>query len=219
MESFRVWMDKRPSSTLEDPDPFDDLPQVYRPPPPLRTTSTYDDDEAFNSVALNLLSRHHALDMTIEEILSSTLLKAQDRASFLEGLQHRRFRAATTTVSLVQEVDKVFGSELRRMVEAETTTLKRQNRDDLMTPRSLNGTAMLVSSGSGSSSCKQAKPKKIKSRRFFPDCDSNIFLRSRRIQNIDWKLVEAITQVQSLRLDGAASSDENVDYEPPRVGY
>jgi len=56
-----------------------------------------------------------------------------------------------------------------------------------------------VSSGNrrSSSSKKSAK----KSRRFFPDGDG--FFRSRRVKNLDWKLVEAISQVQSLRLDGA----------------
>ena len=199
-------------------------PETFRPPP-LRTSSTYDDDDAFNSVALNLLSRHRALDLSVAEVIKCTLVKPQDRASFFEGLQHRKCRVVNispSTYSLLQDTDRTFGSELRRIVESESSILKRQNV--LPTPRNnmlSSGSSGSSSSGAAPLSTRGTAPKKRKTRRFFPDCDSSVLFRSRRVQNIDWRLVDAISQVQSLKLDGAPSGTmDGVDsYEPPTMGY
>lgn len=228
----------------------------YRPPP-LRTARTYDDDDAFGAVALNLLSRRGAMDLSASEAIRSTLARRQERASFLEGLQHRRLhfaRLSPGTANLVQEVDRVFGAELRRIVEAETASVKRQ---ELLLQDSSNAMVMGGAVGSGSRNHHagsgvyhhqhnhqhgqhqhhQKQPNK-KSRRFFPDhgeasaaSAGSSFFRSRKVQNIDFKLVEAISQVQSLRLDGmpppAASSSGTAavadafspEYEPPSMSY
>jgi len=79
------------------------------------------------------------------------------------------------------------------------------------TPRHVAGP---TSSGSSSQ-------KKKKRRSFFPDCESVLF-RSRKVKNIDWKMAEAIEQVQSLRLDGEGSNNtarkDGVGYRPPKLG-
>jgi len=260
-------------------------------PPPLRTARTYDDDDAFNAVAANLLSRHRIHDndnsaATIEAIIRLALPRRQERASFLEGIQHRRLSARfahlpATTKSLVADVDKAFGVQLRKIVDAETASVKRQQQH-----QQPGGNAIMMmgsSSGSrnhhhnnhqqhhsgahqGSSGGQQHhhhhhhshhnntsshKQQSKKSRRFFPDhhshgdsstvgstsssssvsSSSSFFLRSRKVQNIDFKLVEAISQVQSLRLDGAVTPTTTAqhhqqsqrpsphEYEPPSMSY
>lgn len=181
-------------------------------PPPLRTTNTYDDDEPFNSVALNLLSRQRALGCyhpSSADIIRSVLLKPQDRTSFLEALQNRKCRMATmspTLSSLIDDVDRTFGKDLKAIVDSEKVSLKRQDCQTSSCPSTNNP---------------YEPPKKQKSRRFFSDADVSGFFRSRRIQNLDWSLVEAVAQVQSLRLDGTdeMSSGENSDYEAPDMAH
>jgi hypothetical protein len=196
----------------------------YYRPPPLRTSNTYDDDDAFNKVALSLLSRYETLDRSAGEALHSTLLSPQDRASFLEALTHRKNRLSSlspTTASLIQQVDRALAYELKTIVEAEHVTLHRQI---------VHCSTSLWSSDSGGETGGQdtksnihlgvANNKQKKARRFFPDTGdaSSVFFRSRRVQNIDWKLVEMAQQVQSLQLDGSpatGSSMVHCKYEPP----
>jgi hypothetical protein len=180
-------------------------------PPPLRTTSTYDDDESFNKVALNLLTRHTGYTLSVREAITSTLEKPEDRVSFLENLNNRKgppARISPNSSSLIDKIEKTFGKELRKMVQRQNVSLKRQVCDDL----SLGA----HSGGANSSRSTEAQPKRRKSRRFFADCDSAGLFRSRRVQNIDFRLVEAISQVQSLRLDGTSPIDSGPGgYEPP----
>jgi hypothetical protein len=199
----------------------------YYRPPPLRTSNTYDDDDdAFNKIALNLLSRYETLDRSASDALHSTLLSPQDRVSFLEALLHRKNRLASlspTTASLIQEIDRALGYELRTIVEAEHVTFHRQNHQcstsswsrDSSGEEGGSDTINTIHHGG-------ANNKKRKARRFFPDTGdaASVFFRSRRVQNIDWKLVEMAQQVQSLQLDGnpaTASSMTHCKYEPPNL--
>jgi hypothetical protein len=192
----------------------------YDRPPPLRTVGTYDDDDFFNNVALNMLSRYEALNLSVSEAICSTLVSPKHRASFYEGLCSRLSRASHMHMSpsqrsLIQNTKKVFGRELRRIVESECTdnfgTYLKQSPEF---NNNLPPTTMRHSE------------KKKKGRRFFPDSDSKAggFFRSRKVQNIDWKLAEAIQQVQSLRLDGDTAMVQNdrtanVCYQPPQLGH
>ena len=191
-------------------------------PPPLRTSSTYDDDEAFNNVALNLLSRHDTLGLTAQEAILATLFDHSQRASFNEALCIRLDRIthlSPNTTSLVQCVHEKFGKDLKRMILSE--------------------------SNKGAPCCYTNKPvaprgnigycrnmKQLVQRRFFPEGGDKQHSSSggtptlfgsskRRVQNIDWKMAEAIQQVNHLRLDGTSPMQQqqqqmkNVVYKPP----
>lgn len=230
---------------------------VYRPPP-LRTVGTYDDDEFFNNVALNMLSRYGALNLSVEEAICSTLISPRNRASFYESLCARSTRSchlSPSQRSLIQDTRRVFGKALKRIVEAESPShhthnyqqQQHQQHCDIflkngmdisdthhppVTPRHHNY------SGGGWCPKSTTSEKKKKGRKFFPDSDSSKsggFFRSRKVQNIDWRLAEAIQQVQTLRLDGDSDpalgdhqqhhqnnhhhhARNNMGYQPPHLG-
>lgn len=209
MDRLRVWS-KSASLSEEDlegnQDVVDEDLSVFRPPP-VRTSSTYDDEEAFSRVALNLLSRYQALGISASETIKTVLVKPGDKASFLEGLSVRKSQMShlsPSTATLVESVDQNFYKELIRMVEEEN------NRAPPTTPR-----AMAMSSG--------AEKKANRRGRFFtfPDSDgsqSGGFFRSRRICNIDWTINETVQQVQTLTLDGPSPCDTRSgegSYTPP----
>ena len=200
--------------------------EMWGRPAPLRTVGTYDDDAFFSNVALDMISRYDGLALSLSEAICSVLVSPRSRASFLDGLYCRLSRPAhmsPTTHTLAQKTNEIFGQELRRLVEmgnAENPPHYHPKHSECnrgfppKTPRHVVGP---TSSGSNSQ-------KKKKRRSFFPDCDSVLF-RSRKVKNIDWKLAEAIEQVQSLRLDGEGShqnpnNDRNdcVGYSPPHHG-
>jgi hypothetical protein len=208
------------------------LPTKFIRPPALRTSCTFDDDEVFTNVALNLLSRYEALGLSAEEAILATIISPRGRWSFLEGLNFRLTnptRCSPTAASLIYKVDTTFGQELKRLVRAESylggnCAVKRQGGFQPPSPRHIHpktpasGSAMLHSSSSSSSSTMKSKG----GRRFFPDseCLSKSFFRSKRVENIDWHLVEAIEQVQTLQLDGTepvarSRSDLHGCYRPP----
>ena len=180
-------------------------------PPPLRTTNlSFDDDETFGKVALSLLSRHTGYGLSISETIKSTLLMPEDRLRFYESLLHRQCPSSNlspNTLSLVDQVERTFGSELKRITQQESVSLKRQ----VSFSRS-------ASIGTASSFSTESQPKRCKNRRFFADCD-NVLFRNRKVQNIDFRLVEAIAQVQSLRLDGASPKAQGSfgGYEAPSM--
>jgi hypothetical protein len=195
-------------------------------PPPLRTTSnTYDDEEAFTNVAINLLSRYEALGLSANEAIMATIVDPRERISFHEALCIRKCRSVHVSPSsavLVGHVDKAFGGELMKIIKLESGNMKILSLDKHLdhgecpptTPRAIH-----ISSSSGSDSHHEVVEKKTRRRRFFPDTDSKGggFFRSRKVQNIDWSMAEAVSQVQSLRLDGSCTPKEgNVGvYEPP----
>ena len=212
------------SSCMSDKSGTESCPPViggtYRPPPPLRTTNTYDDDDAFHSVALNLLARHQ---MTVgscvspESTIKEVLLKSQDRRSFWEALQHRKTRSVSPTAiskpcSLLDDIERIFASDLKRLVESEKVSLKRQE---------------CIGHSSSWSKHEPIKKKKKKCRRFFASDTSSFendgFFRlgnRLKIKNIDWSLTETVSQVQSLRLDGVPNDNfitSGDSYEPPAM--
>jgi hypothetical protein len=191
-------------------------------PPPLRTCSTYDDDEAFNNVALNLLSRHNTLGLSATEAILATLIDTNQRSSFYEALCIRLDRLAhlsPNTASFVHCLNENIGKELREMVLAENKGEPCYAKKPV-TPR-------------GIGYCRNMKQKV--NRRFFPDGEKGmvsspipstatgggIFGSKRRVQNIDWKLAEAIQQVNHLRLDGSQTSPPQKmnGYEAPTRGF
>jgi hypothetical protein len=198
-------------------------------PPPLRTTNTYDDDDVFNKLSLNLLSRHGALGLSVNETLHSTLINPQDRASFMEALLNRKSRMqglSPQTASLIHDVDRLFGHELKAIVDAENVSLKRQNYHGSTSSSSKNSSGNINSDycndNASTSGGGGVANKKCKSRRFFPESGepTSVFFRSRKVQNIDWKLVEMTQQVQTLQLDGSPAPPgpaTQANYEPPIV--
>jgi hypothetical protein len=191
-------------------------------PPPLRTSSTYDDDEAFNNVALNLLSRHDTLGLTAQEAILATLFDHSQRASFYEALCIRLDRfthLSPNTTSLVQCVQEKFGKDLKQMVLSESKGAPYNYTSKPVAPRGNIGY------------CRNMK--QLVQRRFFPEggdkqqstasSNTTIFGSSkRRVQNIDWKMAEAIQQVNQLRLDGMSpmqqqNHSKNMVYDPPNT--
>ena len=232
MDRFlKIWVDSaRISSSFDETsssNSIDNSPPTYNSgnlsrPPPLRTSSTYDDDEAFNNVALNLLSRHDTLGLTAQEAILATLFDHSQRASFYEALCIRLDRVthlSPNTTSLVQRVHEKLGKDLKQMILSESTGAPCFYTNKPVAPRGNIGY------------CRNMK--QLMQRRFFPEGGDNnkqqsssnnytmIFGSSkRRVQNIDWKMAEAIQQVHQLRLDGASPMQQpnyskNVVYEPP----
>lgn len=194
-------------------------------PPPLRTSCTYDDDEAFNNVAINLLSRHDTLGLTAQEAILATLFDPSQRASFYEGLCVRLDRCihlSPNTTSLVQCLYEKLGNELKEMVSSESKGGVPYYTKKMGTPRGANNNSF------------GRNMKQLVQRRFFPDTTGShaekhqspsssgaIFHNKRRVQNIDWKMAEAIQQVNHLRLDGTSPpstqqyNHKATNYEPP----
>jgi hypothetical protein len=191
-------------------------------PPPLRTSDTYDDEDAFKNVSLNLLSRYEALELSASETIRATIISPQERLSFHEALCNRKSRAlhvSPSNVSLVERVDKIFGNDLLNMIREDTggedtrSLGKRQFGCPPMTPRE-------NSTSSGSEYRNDVFEKITRRRRFFPDSDSKSggFFRSRRVKNFDWSLADAVSQVQSLRLDGSQDTPKgDSTYQPPSL--
>ncbi|GKY96858.1 hypothetical protein MPSEU_000644900 [Mayamaea pseudoterrestris] len=189
--------------------------QGFRPPPLKTTNLSYDDDETFGRVALSLLSRHTGYGLSVSDAIKTTFPKPEDRLVFLENLHHRTCPSTNlspNTSSLVDQVEKTFGKELRKIAQQENVNLKRHVCDSLPRSTSIN------SVGTNSSQSSKSQPKRHKSRRFFADCD-NVLFRSRKVQNIDFRLVEAISQVQSLCLDGTTprAAVASGGYEAPSM--
>jgi hypothetical protein len=189
-------------------------------PPPLRTSSTYDDDEVFHNVSVNMLSRYESLGLSAQEAILATLVSPKQRASFFEGLCVRIDRVAhcsPITASLIKSMNRVFGRALKELIDADeensnpTSTLNHHpfiygtSKNKPTTPRAMGGEGGLSHPPSTSSSSSSARGTDKKSRRcFFPDSKGRNtigFFRKRRVQNIDWKLLQSVQRVENLRLD------------------
>ena len=248
-------------------------------PPPLRTSNTFDDDETFQNVSLNLLARYESLGMSAKQVLLATLISPKHRASFWEGLCVRLNRSNNSNHELIRALEQTFGKELHDLVQAEskdaaesagaysfysnnplaprhtsvTTVPRRPSLPSQRLHQGGGGAAPVVpeqpeismSSSSGSMSLGGKsqysqhssssytgnnninRTKKPTPRRFFPDDCYSFFRSKRRVQNIDWKLAEAVKQVEHLQLDGMATSpavtnnnnnsnnNNQYAYEPP----
>jgi hypothetical protein len=281
MSSLRSWIQSNCSGDeCEEGNRFPNTDGMgQHRPPPLRTSGTYDDDESFTNIALNMISRIEALGLTVEETIKATLISPRDRSSFLRALNARKTLCSSikyetlpasqisfispSKISLIEAVDYKFGRHLNDIVARESRQqcqqpcVKRQmgNVDmliDRMLSLSSSQSSMTFDGNESTASASTVATavttncqttysqkgsqaivshrtptkttKKKESRRFFPDSSepSNVlgsfFARKRRVRNIDWKLAEAIQQVESLRLDGIAINS-NVhsisNYEPP----
>lgn len=228
MDRLRQWLESRNTNS-------DDGPYISIRPPPLRTSNTYDDDEAFNTASLHLLSRYEALSLSSSEAIISILVTTKQRASYYDGLCVRLDRLSHLPLSvakLVRSVDKAFGNELRCIVGQES------NGKGMNPYHKPNAPRHVVSDHYNASSCNDShcsstnsqRKKMKKSRRFFPECNgsfdsnksSNAFFRKNKVQNIDWKLAQAIERVETLRLDGdddeptiSGSNSSMGSYMPP----
>ena len=179
-------------------------------PPPLRTTGTYDDDEFFNSVALNLLARYEALNLSISEAICCTLVSVGSRLSFWEALCCRMARSehdmSPSMQSLVHQTHQLFSVELKQMLQNELETTAASKKSPPTAPRHITRPLSFD------------KKAKKKGRRFFPDCDA--FFRSKKVVNLDWTLTQTMHQVQSLQLDGMENENDKergMPYEPPQL--
>ena len=264
----QIWIEASRSSSFDSPAMHHNQDHPPRPPP-LCTSSTYDDDEVFNKTGLSLLSRYETLGLSAQEVLLATLISPKQRASFLEGLSVRLDQSiVNNNFQLLQALEKTFGKDLQELVVAESkaneghfystnpmaprhTTASRaagmatQNDDEdedaaseavpQPTPEDQNIPMSNSSMSSGSISDRphhsstqaQGTKKKSTPRRFFPDTDMGSFFRSkRRVQNIDWKMAEAVKQVEHLQLDGMTTTSPSAiqgnknsggggSYEPP----
>eukprot|EP00523_Entomoneis_sp_CCMP467_P001149 CAMPEP_0168748920 /NCGR_PEP_ID=MMETSP0724-20121128/16431_1 /TAXON_ID=265536 /ORGANISM="Amphiprora sp., Strain CCMP467" /LENGTH=275 /DNA_ID=CAMNT_0008796777 /DNA_START=48 /DNA_END=875 /DNA_ORIENTATION=- len=100
-----------------------------RPNLNLRTSNSYDCDERFSIVALNMLSRLEYFGMKPEDAIRETLVTSRDRSAFYEALSLRKMfghqpehHLSPSTLNLVQTLDCSFGRDLARMVERENPT-------------------------------------------------------------------------------------------------
>lgn len=226
----QIWIESaRSSSTIESTTGCV-LPsfQNNSRPPPLRTSSTYDDDDLFNNVALNLLSRHEILGLSVTEAILATLVKSTQRTSFFDGMCVRLDRSSHLsphTASLVNSLDRIFGKELLDM-----TTEECKGQPCYTTkPVSPRHTMTF----SGAPSCRHdasnGKKKAAATRRFFPDGADKASAvtvptlgffggSKRRVRNIDWSVADAIQQVQCLQLDGFDTSKQSAGiYKAPHM--
>lgn len=174
-----------------------------RPSVQVQTANTYDDDESFTMVSLNLLSKHEYLSLTPNDAINSTLVFPADRSMYLEAIQQRKSHACHLSprqASMLESVFTIFGAELKKIVERET----------LVANPYQGGKFNLSTKRPGS-------PSREKNRRSFCFGESALF-GGCKVKKLDWKLTEAIEQVQSLRLDGAPSPSSNISggsYTPP----
>jgi hypothetical protein len=230
MDHLKVWVESHSRSRDEGAALTSSTTSNGFRPPSLRTSSTYDNDETFNKVALNLLSWHEGLNLSVQETIMAILLSPRERSSFFEGMHIRLSRSAhfsPSTASLVQTIESKFGTELKQIVEEESGEknlhpfYNRQESSDSLpptTPRHIRSNSS-VDSSEPSISATGSKHTSNR-RRFFSETTPGpaSFFRAPKVRNLDWKLTETIEQVQSLRLDGTfglQSRSGRGEYQPP----
>jgi hypothetical protein len=179
-------------------------------PPPLRTTSTYDDDEAFQSTAKQILARVKSTQSSPRDAIYHVLVSANQRACFWEGLNQRKDRDQTNHLPsglamLVQALeDASVGKLLKDICSRESSNPKTPRCDNNTSSSSSHHTNNSAEGHQQPYSAQHQQPKKCSTRRFFPADFVVMDFRknTRRVQNIDWKLCEANSAVDSFRLDG-----------------
>jgi hypothetical protein len=170
-------------------------------PSEIKTDNQYDGDESFTMVSLNLLSKHEYLSFAPKDAINSTLVFPQERSMFLEALYIRRSREkhlSPSAASLIQNIDKIFGAELKKIVDRETCVTNLHHGGSFF---------HLSTSRPPMSPCRD------KNRQSFCFGESAIF-GGCKIKKLDW-MTEAIEQVHSLRLDGSPASNNSGTYTPP----
>lgn len=171
--------------------------------PSVQTNNSYDDDESFTMASLNLLSKHEYLSLTPHDAINSTLVFPLERSLYLEALYVRKTRLShlsPSAASLLQNVEKIFGVELKKIVE----------RESCITNSNHGGFKFfhLNTNRPPSTPCRE------KNGRSFCFGESALF-GGCRVKKLDWKLTEAIEQVSSLRLDGTPAAPAAATYTPP----
>ena len=214
----------------------------FQPPPPLKiSNSNYAREETFKKVSLNLLSRFEALELSAAETIQSTLINPEDRSAFYEALRFRLAllaRQEAHTASLVRQIHRVFGEELRNMCHHHHVPTNSQtlvgigeqpgklhfqsssssfHQPPPITPRNDHISSTRVYGGYHNNNMGPTPPRR---RSFFPDAGgegNSADVRPPKIRNIDWQLANAVQQVVSLTLDGPPPTEKRdfACYEPP----
>ena len=143
-----------------------------------------------------------------------SLHNANERRSFMVALNTRissGYHASNgMDESLLHSIEHIFGDELRRIVASEGRSFPKLNWRGGLAPKNNGREGVSV----------QTNPSNSSGRRFFSSsaADPAIVLGSSSTKNIDWKLTEAISQVNCLTLDGMAphSGSGIPHYEPPQ---
>jgi hypothetical protein len=197
MDRLKSWIDQSPTERVYRRSVSDS----YRPPTVIQTDNTYDDDESFTLASLNLFSKHEYLSLTPRDAINSTLVFPLERSMYLDALYIRKGRAchlSPSTKELIQSVEKVFGVELKKIVDRESCMTNPHNGAKFF---------HLSTSRPPSTPCRE------KNRKSFCFGDA-AFFGGCKVAPLDWKLAEAIEQVQSLRLDGTSAPVAS-GYTPP----
>ena len=208
VECLKTWMEQtsnknNSSGTASRPRAVSDS---YRPsePPSVQTDNSYDDDESFTMASLNLLSKHEYLSLSPRDAINSTLVFPLERSMYLEALCVRKTRVchlSPSAASLIQNVEKIFGVELKKIVERESCLTNPHHGSNKFFHLNTNRPP--------------STPRREKNRRSFCFGESSAFFGGCRVTKLDWKLTEAIEQVQSLRLDGSPAATSTTTYTPP----
>lgn len=92
----------------------DRLRRVFdgRRPPPLKTASTYDDDDNFARTANHLLEKYHA-GISPKDAIQIVLASPKQRTSFFEGINLRKDKEHLKLASVVDIMEKLFYGELK----------------------------------------------------------------------------------------------------------
>ena len=211
-------------------------------PPPLKTSSTFDNDDAFAAVARAMLYRYENEGQSERDAVHATLITAAEKRAFLEALDLRNVEIYATEHQseleenafhrLVQRVTTIFGDTMREMwresqcrdVNNESSACGRtaatlassSNRYRKAPPSPKNALQHKSSTVSAQSNDSENSAGSRNRRRFFPDSDSSRRCRTRI--RFDWKLTTP-EPVQSLQLDGSLEDPPTPQrkslYEPP----
>lgn len=206
MDGLKTWMEQQPGHGSKPNCRARAVSDSFSPPSDIQTDNTYDDDESFTMVSLNLLSKHEYLSLTPRDAINSTLVFPLERSMFLEALYIRKSRVShlsPSAASLIQNVEHIFGVELKKIVDRESC---------ITNPHQQGGSVKFYLS---SKNCPPSTPCREKNRRSFCFGES-AFFGGCKVKKLDWKLTEAIEQVSSLRLDGSpAPPPSSATYTPP----
>ena len=207
-------------------------------PPPLKTSSTFDNDDAFAAVAGAMLYRYENEGQSERDAVHATLISSAERRAFLEALdirnvqiyasEHQSELEENTLHQLVQRTTDIFATTLRDMWRESATCESELNDMDSACDRNnasdTSGSKyrkpppspkhVLQSRSSSLSTHSSGSRSGVHSRRrFFPDSDSSRRCRTR--VRFDWKRPTP-EPVKSLHLDEHPPTPPRVSkYEPP----
>jgi hypothetical protein len=214
---------------------------AYRPPSVV-TSTEFDDDDVFQSVARALLLRHDMEGMCEREAINATLVTSEDKRGFLESLDLRSStmyanigddELENSGINEILEMTRsTFGATLKLLWRESITGYDSQSsgilseedldfaddneyRHRLNTPKNLHSPirAVLTETCRSDSNCSiQPKSSGRQRRRFFSDISEQP--RSRSRIRLDFELSHGGEQVKSLEFDGY-SLPSKIGYAPP----